>query len=146
MTTPETTKKHHAISRRNLLILGGVAVATAAVPASFRLFEHEAESTIDELLAMLSDREGAAMIGRRWLETTGQEKQKTVAAKITKRLRTHGWQPGNTPQALHEALGSRIRHDFEHGDMVEVSGWQLSRTSVELCVLAALHQDAVAIG
>ncbi len=127
------------ISRRNVLILGGVALAAAAVPASFRLFERESGSLADELLAMLADPAGAAVIGRQLIADTGPEKQKAVAAKIGKRLRTHGWQPGASPEEMHTALAARIRHDFERGEMVEVSGWQIARTSAELCALAALH-------
>jgi hypothetical protein len=127
----------HTISRRNVLILGGVAILTAALPISFPLLERETGDLADELLAMLADPEGAAAIGRRWIETAGPEKQKAVAAKIAKRLRTHGWEPGGTPEQMRDALAARIRHDFQHGEMVEVAGWQMSRTSAELCLLAA---------
>lgn len=129
------------ISRRNVMILGGVALVAAAVPASFRLFEHEQGSLADELLAMLADPAGAAAIGRQLPTAAGPEKQKAVAAKIGKRLRSHGWQPGASPEELHTALAARIRHDFEHGEMVEVSGWQIARTSAELCALAAAHHE-----
>ncbi|HEY4344509.1 MAG TPA: hypothetical protein VGN05_09210 [Parvibaculum sp.] len=129
------------ISRRNMLILGGVAVAAAALPASFRLLERETGSLADELLAMLADPAGAAVIGRQLIETSGPEKQKAVAAKIAKRLRTHGWQPGGTPDEMRAALAARIRHDFEHGEMIDVAGWQMARTSAELCALAAVHHE-----
>jgi len=129
------------ISRRNVMILGGVALAAAAVPASFRLLERESGSLADELLAMLADPAGAAAIGRQLSRTPGLEKPKAVAAKIGKRLRGHGWQPGASPEELHTALAARIRHDFEHGEMVELSGWQIARTSAELCALAAAHHE-----
>lgn len=128
------------ISRRNVMILGGVALAATAVPASFRLLERESANLADELLAMLADPAGAAAIGRQLATAAaGVEKQKAVAAKIGKRLRSHGWRPGASPEELHTAIAARIRHDFEHGEMVEVSGWQIARTSAELCALAAAH-------
>lgn len=130
---------NNTISRRNVLILGGVAIVAGALPASFRLLERETGSIADELLAMLADPEGAAAIGRRWAETSGPQKQKAVAAKIATRLGAHGWQPGGTPEQMRGALAARIRRDFENGEMVEVAGWQMSRTSVELCALAAAH-------
>jgi hypothetical protein len=131
-----------AISRRNVLILGTVAIVAAALPASFRLLERETGDLADEMLAMLADPAGAAVIGRQLNGTMAPEKQKAVAAKIAKRLRTHGWQPGGTPEEMRAALAARIRHDFEHGEMVEVAGWQMSRTGAELCSLAATRHEA----
>ncbi|MCE9649066.1 MAG: hypothetical protein K8R18_05500 [Parvibaculum sp.] len=136
------TTHDSAISRRNVLILGGVAIVAAALPASFRLLERETGDLADELLAMLADPAGAAVIGRQLSSTVAPEKQKAVAAKIAKRLRTHGWQPGDTPEEMRAALAARIRHDFEHGEMVEVAGWQMSRTGAELCALAATRHEA----
>jgi hypothetical protein len=128
------------ISRRHVLILGAVAVAAAALPGSLAFIEHESNAVADDLVALLADPEGAAAIGRRWIDDAGHEPDAGIfARKLAKRLRAHGWHPGDAPEEMRAALAARVRHDFQHGDMVEVSGWQISRTGVELCALAATH-------
>jgi hypothetical protein len=124
-----------------VLILGGVALAAASVPASFPLLARETGNLANELLAMLADPDGAAEIGQRWIATAGHEREaKPLAAKIAKRLRTHGWRPGSTIEETRTALAMRIRHDFTHGETVDIEGWQMARTSVELCALAAARR------
>ncbi|MDR3499329.1 MAG: hypothetical protein P4L72_08895 [Parvibaculum sp.] len=133
-----------SISRRHMLILGGVAAAAAALPGSLAFIEHESGTVADDLISMLSDPQGAAEIGQRWVEAAGREPNtQALAHKIAKRLRAHGWHPGAAPEEMRAALAARIRHDFEHGDMVDVSGWQISRTSAELCALAAANRASL---
>ncbi len=135
-----------AISRRHVLILGAVAVAASALPGSLAFIERESTTVGDELVAMLADPQGAAEIGQRWIDAAGHEPDgRAFAHKIAKRLRAHGWRPGDAPEEMRAALAARIRHDFQHGDTVDVSGWQISRTSAELCALAATHRTPEAV-
>ncbi|HEX7775865.1 MAG TPA: hypothetical protein VF449_04995 [Parvibaculum sp.] len=132
-----------ALSRRQVLILSGVALAAAALPGSLALIERGGAAVADDLLSMLADPEGAARIGQQWIEAAGHEPDgRAFAQRIAKRLRAHGWHPGDAPEAMHAALAARVRHDFQHGDMVEIAGWQISRTGAELCALAATHRAA----
>lgn len=132
-----------AISRRNILVLAGVAVAAAALPATLVLIERDPENLSGELLLALADPRGAAEIGRRWMETTRYtHTEPALAGKIAKRLRAYGWRPGDTPDRMHAALAARVRHEFEHDVLVDVAGWRITRTSAELCALAAVHGAA----
>lgn len=132
-----------AISRRHLLVLAGAGLAAAAIPASLPWFEQERTSLADELVSMLADPGSAATIGRQWLASMERGGNASVyAQKIAKRLRAHGWRPGDEPEKMHAAIAARVRHEFAHDDVVEISGWQIARTDAELCALAAASLGA----
>ncbi|MFZ3035354.1 MAG: hypothetical protein WA138_15240 [Parvibaculum sp.] len=133
---------HPAISRRNVLMLGGVAIVAGALPASFHLFEPDNGALADTLVSLLADRQSAARLGTLWAKNSSAPREpEAIAAKIGERLRSFGWSRNGTPDELREALAGRIAHDFAHNDMVSLSGWQLARTSAELCALAASMTD-----
>ncbi|MDO8288346.1 MAG: hypothetical protein Q7T44_03930 [Parvibaculum sp.] len=141
-TSHDKHEPHPAISRRNILILGGVALVTAALPLAFPRFEPDSHTLVDALAGLLVDRDAAARLGREWrLKSTGAREPRVIAASIGKRLVPYGWRKDGTPDELRTALLARIRHDFEVSDMVGISGWQLARTSAELCALAASLAD-----
>lgn len=127
-----------SISRRHLIILAGTGLAAAALPAALPLLDRERKTLADELLATLTDPARAAEIGRQWMVSTERGGGTSVyAQKIAKRLRSHGWHPGDATDITRAAIGARVRDEFRHDDMVEISGWQISRTEAELCALAA---------
>jgi len=129
---------HPAISRRNVMILGGVALVTGALPASFHLFEPDNGALAEKLSSLLADKEGAARLGVLLMEAHHLPREtEAIAANIGRRLQSTGWTKDGTPEALRDALAARIKQDYVHGDMVDLSGWQLARTSAELCALAA---------
>lgn len=128
------------ISRRNIMVLAGTAVAAAAVPAALVLVEGDPETLAGELVKALADPVGAAGIGRRWMKASGYEPAPAaLAGKIAKRLRAHGWRPGDTPERLRAALAARLREEFGQDALVDVAGWRMARTGAELCALAAMH-------
>jgi hypothetical protein len=130
--------KHPAISRRNVLILGGVAIVAGAVPASFSYFEPDSDQLADNLVSLLGDRKAAARLGLLWAENGGKPREpKAIAATIAKRLQPLGWSRSSTPEATRDAIAARIRQDYARNDMISVAGWQLARTGAELCALAA---------
>lgn len=132
---------HPAMSRRNILILGGVALVAGALPLAFPHFEPDSHSLVDALAGLLIDRNAAARLGREWrLKSTGAKEPRVIAASIGKRLVPYGWHKDGTPDELRTALLARIRHDYAVSDMVSISGWQLARTSAELCALASSLQ------
>lgn len=127
-----------AISRRNLMILGGVAAIAAALPTTLVIVEREKGDTASGLMFLLADPVGAAEIGRRWIAATGREPDgAALAQKIGKRLRAQGWRPGDDPETMRTALAAQIRSEFVRDDLVDVEGWQLARSSAELCAVAA---------
>lgn len=131
-----------SLSRRQAIVLAGSALAAAALPASLIFIERENGNLAGELVAALADPEGAAGIGRIWIASLEREVAAPVLAhKIAKRLRAHGWVPGDTPEKLHAALAARVRRDFTRNEMASIHGWQIARTSAELCALAALSLD-----
>lgn len=134
----KTHDHHPAISRRNVLMLGGVAIIAGALPASFHLFEPDNGALAENLVSLLADRQGAARLGTLRAQSSSTPREpEAIAAKIGERLRSFGWNRNGTPDELREALAARIAHDFMMNDMVSLSGWQLARTAAELCALAA---------
>lgn len=128
----------NAISRRQLIVLAGAALAAAALPAALPLLDRERQTLADELIATLADPARAAEVGRQWMVSTERGGNASIfAQKIAKRLRSHGWRPGDPTDVTRTAIGARVRDEFRHDDMVEISGWQISRTEAELCALAA---------
>lgn len=129
---------HPAISRRNVMILGGVALVAGALPASFHLFEPDNGTLADKLMSLLTNKEGAARLGVLLMQVHSLPREtEAIAATIERRVQSTGWTKDGTPAELRDALAARIRQDYVHGDMVDLSGWQLARTSAELCALAA---------
>lgn len=129
---------HPAISRRNLLILGGVAIVAGALPASFLALEPDNSHFANDLMSLLAEPEAAARLGNEWRKVTAMAREPDViAASIGKRLNPHGWHSQGTPEELREALKTAIIRDYANNDMVSIGGWQIARTSAELCVLAA---------
>lgn len=129
---------HPAISRRNIMILGGVALVAGALPASFHLFEPDNGTLADKLVSLLADKEGAARLGVLLMQVHALPREtEAIAANIGRRLQSTGWTKDGTPAELRDGLAARIKQDYVHGDMVDLAGWQLARTSAELCALAA---------
>lgn len=135
------------ISRRHMLILAGVATATAALPTVFIATRDRTENLPEEILSLLSDRAGAAEIGRRWMTATGRPQEASaLAQKIAKRLRANGWRADGDGESLHAAMAAQIRQEFRRDDLIDIAGWQITRTSAELCALAAVADQPVANG
>lgn len=129
---------HPAISRRNLLILGGVAIVAGALPATFLTLEPDNSHFANDLMSLLAEPEAAARLGTEWRKVATMAREPAViAASIGKRLNPHGWNDLGTPEELREALKAAIVRDYAHNDMVSIGGWQIARTSAELCALAA---------
>ncbi len=128
---------HPAISRRNLLILGGVAIVAGALPASFLALEPDNSHFANDLMSLLAEPDAAARLGTEWRKVATMAKEPSViAASIGKRLNPHGWHARGTPDELREALKAAIVRDYARNDMVSIGGWQIARTSAELCTLA----------
>lgn len=130
---------HHAISRRNILILGGVAIVAGALPAVFHTFEPDNGALADNLMSLLAEPESAARLGTILMQSSATPREaETIAASIGIRLKSAGWHNEGTREDLREALAGRINQDYVKSDMVSLSGWQLARTAAELCTLAAV--------
>lgn len=127
-----------ALSRRNILILGGVALAAGVLPLTFPRFEPDSRALTLALASLLVDVDAAARLGREWrLKSAGPNEPHVIAAAIGKRLVPHGWTDQGSPDDLRSALIARIQKDYASNDMVGISGWQLARNSAELCALAS---------
>ena len=129
---------HPAISRRNLLILGGVAIVAGALPVSFLALEPDNSHFANDLMSLLAEPDAAARLGTEWRKVaTIAREPAVIASSIGKRLNPHGWHNQGTPEELREALKAAIVRDYANNDMVSIGGWQIARTSAELCALAA---------
>lgn len=128
-----------AISRRSLLILGGTALAAAAIPGTLFLKE-PARSGVEatDFVALLEDKEGAAVLGRLWIEEGGAQASAVVHEKrLEKLMRAEGWIPGMGTEDTRAALSSAVRADYLANRTISIADWQLSQTEGSLCVLAA---------
>jgi hypothetical protein len=85
--------------------------------------------------------EAAQAIGRARLRALGVGQTPaeimSAAATMLERLRT----APNTRDAV-EALVESVRQDFAEGRTIDVEGWILSPTEVEVCILTLLPQPA----
>lgn len=129
-----------AISRRTLLILGGTALAAAAIPGTLFLQEPAGSGIVAaDFVALLEDKDGAAMLGRRWIEEGGAQESAIVHEKrLEKRMRAEGWVPGMGVEDTRAALSSAVRADYLAARTISIADWHLSQTEGSLCVLAAL--------
>ena len=130
------------LSRRNVLILAGAAVAVSAIPLAVSMSEPEQLGLENSLTGLMADPKAIALIGHRWMDQGGE--QSNVAAlsrRIAKKLRDQGWTPDAAPERTREAMAKTVRADFASDDMVLVDNWALSRSCVELCALAALMNE-----
>ncbi|MEP2282522.1 MAG: hypothetical protein ABJI28_04945, partial [Nitratireductor sp.] len=130
------------LSRRNVLILAGAAVAVSAIPLAVSLSEPEQLGLENSLTGLMADRDAIAVIGHRWIaEDGGQPNVAALSRRIAKKLRAQGWSPDAAPERTREAMAKTVRADFASDDMVLVDNWALSRSCVELCALAALMSE-----
>lgn len=128
-----------AVTRRQLLVLGAIALTAAAIPASLALIQRDGDNLSSTLLGLLNDPDSAAELGERWLIATHAHPSiGGLSQKINKRLHPNGWSPLTLAEDAHAILAEHVRNDFLRKDIVEIEGWQLSRTEAELCILAAL--------
>lgn len=133
---------HHgpAVTRRTLTILGGAALAAAAIPGL--LFTRQPAGSgvaAQAFTALLEDAEGAAYLGRRFIaEGDASESAVIHEKRLADALRAEGWSPGMSVEDTHRALAAAIRADYAAARTVSIAEWHLSQTEGSLCVLAAI--------
>ena len=131
------------ITRRAFL---GTAAGLGAGAAAARLRPWTAlvrvipPTDADRLAGLFADRASARAVGRASLRALGGHTRASalvdeVAAGLPDGRRTIA-EAGEDD--LRELLAARVRDDFRSGRIVDVQGWQLSRTEVRLYAIAAL--------
>lgn len=117
-----------------MLQLIATALGAASVPVSVKGASRAsgpANPVIAVALdALISDRESAAVIGRAYLDRFEQEHSATI---LNTRIQESMSDAGLAMDS--HALLRRIEIDFEHGEIVNLHGWLLSRTEARLCAL-----------
>jgi hypothetical protein len=131
------------LTRRAVLALlgGGAAAVLVGGTVVLRSQDDDGDST-DPIPDPLPDDaarlQGIALVGARYREQVPEEATRDAllaAIPMPEQL-------PDTPDALEEELGARrdqIRAEFGSGDVVEVDGWQLSRTEARLAALISLE-------
>jgi hypothetical protein len=76
-------------------------------------------------------------IGEEYLRSVGAENTLASILDVTRNA-LKSLESGSTPQAAITALVRAVRADFQSGRTLELQGWVLSRTEVELCALTLL--------
>ena len=88
------------------------------------------------LVGLFSDPDGAAFIGRSYIELYPERaEQESLLHDLGSELT--GPASRNDPR-LREFVSYRQQRDFERGDTVIINNWILSRSEVSLCALAAI--------
>jgi hypothetical protein len=124
------------LTRRRLLIaaagfLGTVAAGPSAI---VQLIERLAPADAAALLrGLITDREGAAQLGRTYLDAHPSEASR---AALVRQL-ADPIAPTSAERAA-RGVGKRIREDYAIGHTVVVEGWVLSRTEARLYALVAI--------
>jgi hypothetical protein len=133
------------LSRRKLLTafgLGAVPIlATIGVMARTSIPRpHESP---EHLLTILPDKDSAARIGAAWLSNHPElsPSASLLSKRLSARLRNHGWSKDGTTIAQRKAVARASRQEFLRGQIVDIRGWCLTITQVELCGLAYLTAD-----
>lgn len=151
------TPRGQRISRRGLLrawLVSAVGVAAASVGGGATLRGATPQPIEARLGSLLRDRASAVAIGRARLaerpgsgprEAVDREAEAVVRAVAASVASMAGIDASGLAevgdQTLRVLAEVAIRRDFARGDLVRVRGWLLSRTEVDLCVLAALDAE-----
>ena len=91
------------------------------------------------LLALLSDPESGAVVGRAFLAGFPAERARVrLERELWRNLEVSAHTPA---RRLRAQLSRAVKRDFATGNVVVVAGWTLSRTEARLAALAALELD-----
>jgi hypothetical protein len=141
--TEQTGETGHHLSRRAMLALIGGGVGAVVVGGVVVLrSDDDSGSASDPLREPLPDDphrlEGIVQVGERYRELVPEEATRAAllaAIPMSEEL-------PETAEALEEELGAQrdqIRTDFDSGDVIDVDGWQFSRTEARLAALISLE-------
>jgi hypothetical protein len=116
------------LTRRDLLSLlpGGLALLW---PWAARA--GSGDERLDACLALFSDRESAAQVGRAYLDSFPSEGAPALLLELLDPP------PGFSGAPLRRWAATAVRRDFESSDTVALGGWRLARTEARLCGLVA---------
>ncbi|MEE9396860.1 MAG: hypothetical protein V3V31_07590 [Methylococcales bacterium] len=137
------------LSRRQLLILfaGLPWLAGCSLLKSKSGGEADDEQLGRHLISSLTDLPSARIIGRSYYESLKQQPDRPkVVQVLAERL------SGNKEsvikldrEALRRQIHSQYREEYLAGQTVELQGWLLARTEVELCLLVVLLRDSLPV-
>ena len=128
---------------RRTFLLGatGLGVSFAWRSVGFWPFLPSASGS-ERLAGLLTDQEGARLLGREYLRAVPAEAStRVLTARVVERL-PGGLRTLDTAEEdrLHELVLRATREDFQGLRTVELRGWVLARTEARLCALAALRK------
>jgi hypothetical protein len=124
------------LTRRHVLVMAAAAAGAVAIGPTgwFGLIERLVAADVEGLLrGLITDREGAARLGRSYLGAHPTEARSGI---LVSRL-IGPTEPTSAAGASRE-VASRIRGDYAADRTVVVDGWVLSRTEARLYALVAL--------
>lgn len=120
-------------TRRGLLAVAGLAAMSATgARADDRLARHGRR-----LRGMLDQPDSAHRVSDAYLTGIGNPDWRSAALALEMPAVLAPMEQVTGRAAARAWLGSRIRSDFAAGAVIDVDGWQLSRTEVGACLLVA---------
>jgi hypothetical protein len=124
----DVAMKDRGVSRRRLVVGGGVAAVLGAAAVGLtlpRLLRRRyAPTPYDDLLAQLIDRDSAARVGLAVRDRDPEFSDKKAARELRQRFEQRN-------------LAEVMDADTAEGRIAEAGGWVMPKSLVELCALAA---------
>lgn len=120
-----------APTRRRLLAAGMLLIGAAPWQ---RAAANDQPALQARLLQLVTQPDARAVGWAVW-PALGQPTREALSAQLGHRLHVAAHRGFD---ALHQAFEQAVQADFAAGRCLQVSGWVLARTEVELCALAAL--------
>lgn len=127
------------ITRRRVLQFFAGMLGAASVPVSLRSATGTSAASDPAIAraidALISNKVSAAVIGAAYLRQFEQERSIEIL-----QVKIHDSVSDEDLPIDEHTLLRRIATDFEHGYIVNLQGWLLSRTEARLCALCATHK------
>jgi hypothetical protein len=128
------------VTRREILLGGGVLVlAGAGWGVNSRVLRRHREDVLEILIASIQDPTQLVAVGESYLAAHPNESDKaSLDGLILPDLGPFGW--GRDLNTTQQDFAARITQDFTTGDLVELEGWQYSRTEARFAAWVALSR------
>jgi hypothetical protein len=123
------------MTRRRVLVVGGVAAAGIAAGGAVRLIDGGGGSPLRAIVPEALRGSGIRAVGEAYLRERPGDRGAAVLARLLRR-RAAWREPLDSPD-VPGVLAAESRADFRAGRTVHVDGWVLSETEARAAALAA---------
>ena len=128
------------VSRRQFLMVAGIATTSAAVFSVYRSISRDDLVTNPDRMfeKFIAAGHFSADLGEKYLEITGKHTDTTFELLQTEMMNSLPDIRGD----LQVGIRQRVQQDFVHGNFCQIDGWQLARTECQLAAIAFLFRES----